>query len=74
MSDELFIVTSADGETRWAYTTKEVADKANDEIQPVGFHERLVVEKYVKAPTEKMEPCGCFVVRCSEYPKCGAPK
>ncbi len=50
MSDELFIVTSSDGETRWAFTTLKAAVKANDKIQPAGFHERLVVEKYVKAP------------------------
>jgi len=64
VSDELFIVTSADGETRWAYTSKEAADKANDKVQPAGFHERLVVERYVKAPVEKMHPCGCFGTEC----------
>lgn len=37
MCDELFIVTSVDGETRWAYTTKKEAVKANDKLQPAGF-------------------------------------
>lgn len=68
MSDELFIVTSADGETRRAYTTKKTADKANDEIQPAGFHERLVVERYVKAPVERKLPCGCFSTECRGHP------
>lgn len=30
MTDELFVVTDVDGETRWAYTTKKAADKADD--------------------------------------------
>lgn len=55
--NELWIVTSITGETRWAYLTQEEAEKANDKIQPIGFHQRLSIERYTRSLLSNFASC-----------------